>query len=133
MNYNRMTIRATGDKCEVHKLHPHHQYASGSPTGGGARQTRFVARPYARPLFVGTYGDCLAYIESQGAEFMTEHGISVPTATEIEVTPLHQCLPEAARPSASLVMEAWDRMEHERKRERLDRAAEVRRKARNSL
>lgn len=133
MNYNRMTIRATGDKCEVRKLHPHHQYVSGSSTGGGARQTRFVARPYAQPLFVGTYGDCLAYIESQGAEFMTEHGIAVPTAGEIHASPLHQRRLEESLSSSSLVMEAWDRMEHERKRERLERAAEVRRKARNAL
>ncbi|GAA0809206.1 hypothetical protein GCM10009078_51440 [Cupriavidus gilardii] len=34
---------------------------------------------------------------------------------------------------ASLVLEAWDRMEHESKRERLEQAAEVRRKARNTL
>lgn len=74
MNYFRMTIRPFGDVFQVFKLK--RQRAGGYATDmQGARFVWFVSGA-ARAEFTGTYGECCAYIESKGAEFMSEHGIS---------------------------------------------------------
>lgn len=73
-NYNRMTIRA-GEVCQVFKLKP--KQHGGWATDMGSKRFAWSVSRIAKPLFSGTYGECLSFIQEQGAEFMTEHGIPV--------------------------------------------------------
>ena len=74
MNYNRMTIRTNGAICEVFKMK--NTQVGGFATDMAAKRFVWSVSAIAKAKFAGSYTECLAYIESQGAEFMTEHGIS---------------------------------------------------------
>ena len=73
-NYNRMTIRALGDVCSVFKMK---RRTLGFATDMAANRAVWEVSRIAKPLFVGSYGDCLDFINNAGAEFMTEHGFPV--------------------------------------------------------
>lgn len=73
MNYNRMTIRTNGAVCEVFKMK--RAQVGGYATDMAGKRFIWSVPAIAKARFAGSYGECLAYIESQGAEFMTEHGI----------------------------------------------------------
>lgn len=74
-NYNRMTIRTDGGTCQVFKMK--RQRSGGWATDMAAQRFSYFVSTVAKSQFEGTYGDCLSFIEEQGALFMTEHGISV--------------------------------------------------------
>jgi len=74
-NYNRMTIRTNGTVAQVFKMKS--QQSGGWATDMAAKRYSWFVSAAARPLFTGTYGECLHFIAAQGAEFMTEHGIAV--------------------------------------------------------
>lgn len=73
-NFNRMTIRSVGDKFQVFKLKAHH---TGTPTDMAARKVKWFVSPVASAKFTGSYDECAKFIESQSAEFMSEHGMAV--------------------------------------------------------
>lgn len=73
-NFNRMTIRSNGVLHQVIKLKPRHQHA-GTVCGGGHRVTSWSVPALATVRFEGTYAECMVFIESQGAQYMSEHGI----------------------------------------------------------
>jgi hypothetical protein len=71
-NYSRMTIKESGDFFCVFKLKPHRrQYA----TGGGYNPIRWFVPATAKPKCIGTYAECMNYITTQGAIFMSDHGL----------------------------------------------------------
>lgn len=73
MNYNRMTIRANGNRFEVFKMN--RSQVGGYATDMAAKRFVWTVPAIAKPRFKGTYNDCLSFIADSGAEFMTEHGI----------------------------------------------------------
>ncbi len=75
MNFNRMTIRAKGEVCEVFKLV--NKEIGGYATDMAAKRCTWTVSPIAKARFRGTYQQCLDFIADQGAQFMTEHGIPV--------------------------------------------------------
>lgn len=73
MNCNRMTIRDAGQVCQVFKLK--RQQFGGFATDMAAARFTWLVSAIAKPQTTGTYQQCLDFIKSKGAEFMTEHGI----------------------------------------------------------
>ena len=76
MNYNRMTIRKSDVGYQVFKMNPSHENA-GSVSGGGFRKTSFSVRAASKARFTGTYAECFEFIQENGAEYMSEHGLPV--------------------------------------------------------
>ena len=74
MNFHRMTIRQAGEQFQVFKMKPQ---SSLPATGGGYRPTAWFVSAAASPRFTGTHAECHAFIEKQGAQFMSEHGLPV--------------------------------------------------------
>lgn len=70
----RMTIRAKGRDFQVFKMKPE---SSTPATGGGYRKTSWFVSRIATPQFSGSYAACLAFIQSKGAQFMSEQGLPV--------------------------------------------------------
>lgn len=74
-NFKRMTIRIKDDNtCEVFRMKRARQ--GGWPTDMAGARFSYSVSAAAKPVFAGSYGDCLIFIESEGYEFMTEHGIA---------------------------------------------------------
>lgn len=69
----RMTIRTCGEQFQVFGMKREvTRVGTGYPADFGGW---FVSRA-ARAQFTGTYSECSAFIQEQGAQFMSEHGIS---------------------------------------------------------
>ena len=64
MNYNRMTIR----DGKVFKMKRHQ--IGGYATDMAAKKFEWIVSGAATPLFSGSQDECLAYIASQGAEYL---------------------------------------------------------------
>ena len=73
MNYLRMTIREFNEEFQVFKLK--RQRDGGFATDMAAARFSWFVSKAAKPLFNGSYGDCVKFIHSEGAMFMSEHGI----------------------------------------------------------
>lgn len=70
-NFNRMTILANGETCQVFKMK--RERVGGYATDMAGQ--RFTWRRVKVARFTGTYSECQAFIEKNGAQFMTDHGI----------------------------------------------------------
>jgi hypothetical protein len=73
-NFNRMTIRENGTVFSVFKMKS--QQVGGWTTDMAAKKFSWFVSRIAAPRFTGTYAECTRFIESEGAEFMSEHGIA---------------------------------------------------------
>lgn len=73
-NYNRMTIKESGGFFCVFKMKPHR---AKSATGGGYNPIRWFVPATAKPKYIGTYADCMVYIEEHQGQYMTDHGLPV--------------------------------------------------------
>lgn len=74
MNFNRMTIRAAGQVCQVFKLK--REQFGGYATDMAAARFTWNVSAISKPQTTGTYQHCMDFIKSQGAVFTTEHGIT---------------------------------------------------------
>lgn len=73
-NFNRMTIRENGAAFSVFKMKP--QQIGGWSTDMAAKKFSWSVSRVAAPRFTGTYAECSSFIEADGAEYMSEHGIA---------------------------------------------------------
>ena len=72
-NFNRMTIRAKGQEFQVFKMKP--VQIGGWSTDMAAKKFSWTVSRVAAVRFTGSYAECAKFIEAEGAEFMSEHGI----------------------------------------------------------
>lgn len=73
-NFNRMNIRENGSAFSVFKMKA--QQVGGWSTDMAAKKFSWSVSSVAAPRFTGTYAECAKFIENEGAEFMSEHGIA---------------------------------------------------------
>lgn len=70
VNFNRMTIRESGEFFVVLKMKASRKY---SGTGGGYNPVIWFVPVMAKPKFIGTYAECFDFIVAQGAQYTTDH------------------------------------------------------------
>ena len=74
MNFKRMTIRALGNQFQVFNMKPVQD--GGYSTDMAGKRFSWIVSAAASSKFTGNYVECVNFISSQSAEYMSEHGIS---------------------------------------------------------
>jgi len=72
-NFNRMTIRQHGSQFAVFKMK--RERSGGYATDMAGQRFIYSVSRVAAPRKIGTYSECAAFIQSEGALFMSEHGL----------------------------------------------------------